>query len=60
MEDGLRRFRGKVLLILSGNDLTAQEFDGVVASSPRWQALADRRVTRHRMAGANHTFARRE
>jgi len=61
MEDGLRRFRGKVLLILSGNDLTAQEFEGVVTTSGSWQALLeDKRVTRHRLAEANHTFARRE
>lgn len=61
MEDGLRKFRGKVLLMLSGNDLTAQEFEGVVAGSRSWQALLeDERVTRHRLAEANHTFARRE
>jgi uncharacterized protein len=61
MEDGLRKFRGKVLLILSGNDLTAQEFEGVVADSGRWRSLLDDgRVTRRRLADANHTFARRE
>jgi uncharacterized protein len=61
MEDGLRKFRGKVLLILSGNDLTAQEFESVVANSGRWRSLLeDARVTRHRLAEANHTFARRE
>jgi exosortase A-associated hydrolase 1 len=60
MEDGLRRFRGPVLLILSGNDLTAQEFKDVVARSPSWQRLlGDRRVTRRDLAEANHTFARR-
>lgn len=61
MEKGLRRFRGKVLLILSGNDLTAQEFRDLVAASPAWRSLLeDRRVTRHEIAGANHTFARRD
>ena len=61
MEDGLRKFHGRVLLILSGNDLTAQEFKDVVARSRGWrQLLADDRVTRHDLAEANHTFARRD
>ena len=61
MADGLHRFRGRVLLILSGNDLTAQEFKDAVASSPRWRdLLAAPRVTRHELPGANHTFARRD
>jgi len=61
MEDGLRRFHGKVLLILSGNDLVSQAFEGVVKNSGRWRALLkDERVTRHRLAEANHTFARRD
>lgn len=61
MEQGLRKFPGRVLLILSGNDLTAQEFKALVAGSWRWRRLLlSRRVTRHELAGANHTFARRE
>ena len=61
MEDGLRRFRGRVLLILSGKDLTADEFRGVVSRSERWRRLlADARVTRRTLAEANHTFSRRE
>ncbi len=61
MEDGLRRFRGRVLLILSGNDLVAQEFRGLVEGASRWRALLeDDRVTRHDLPEANHTFARRE
>lgn len=61
MEEGLRRFRGRVLLILSGNDFTAQEFKDLVAGSASWRRLlAHERVTRHELAGANHTFARRE
>ncbi len=61
MEDGLRRFQGKVLLILSGNDLTAQEFKDVVARSRRWRRLlAGERITRHDLPEANHTFARRD
>ena len=61
MQAGLQRFRGPVLLILSGNDLTAQEFKDVVARSPGWQELlASPRVTRRDLIEANHTFARRE
>jgi exosortase A-associated hydrolase 1 len=61
MEDGLRRFRGKVLLILSGNDLTAQEFKDFVAGSARWRRLLEgERVTRHDLPEANHTFGRRD
>jgi exosortase A-associated hydrolase 1 len=60
MEEGLRRFRGGVLLILSGNDLTAQEFKDVVAGSRGWrELLMGERVTRYELPEANHTFARR-
>lgn len=61
MEGALRRFQGKVLLILSGNDFTAQEFKDVVAKSRRWRRLlAGERVTRYDLPEANHTFARRD
>jgi exosortase A-associated hydrolase 1 len=61
MENALRSFAGKVLLILSGSDLTAQEFKDVVARSSGWRRLlADGRVTRHDLPEANHTFARHD
>jgi exosortase A-associated hydrolase 1 len=61
MEAALRRFHGRVLLILSGNDLTAQEFRNLVAASSSWQQLlASERITRHDLPEANHTFARRD
>jgi exosortase A-associated hydrolase 1 len=61
MADGLRRFRGKVLFILSGNDLTAQEFKDVIGRSREWRGLLESgRVTRHELREANHTFARSE
>lgn len=60
MEEGLRKFQGKALFILSGNDLTAQEFEGVVGNSRGWRKLLDeKRVTRFRLLKANHTFASR-
>lgn len=57
----LERFSGRVLLILSGRDLTAQEFSDTVSASPRWQAaLARPDCTRHTLAEADHTFSRQE
>jgi hypothetical protein len=59
MHMGLRGFDGRVLLMLSGADLTAQEFSGVAAGSASWRALvAAPRVTRHTLAGADHTCSR--
>ena len=56
---GLTRFQGKILLMMSGNDLTAQEFNDVVKASPAWQrALGTAAVTRHTLAEADHTFSR--
>jgi len=58
---GLEQFKGNVLLILSENDLTAQEFGDVISSTPRWRRLVNETRVRHlRLAGADHTFARRE
>lgn len=60
MRDGLSGFEGKVLLILSGRDLTAQEFSDVVKASKLWQRLlASARVTHKTLPAADHTFSRR-
>lgn len=54
------RFPGRVLLIISGNDLTAQEFTDATQASPRWRALlSGPRVSRQRLDPADHTFSRR-
>lgn len=59
MAEGLQRFTGPVLIILSGDDLTAQEFQQQTQSSSLWQALlADTRVSVQHLAAANHTFSR--
>jgi uncharacterized protein len=56
----LARFKGPVLVMLSGADLTAQEFAGV-AGSPKWAALMkDPRFTRRDLPKADHTCSRRE
>jgi hypothetical protein len=60
MAAGWRRYPGPILLILSGEDLTAAEFRDVAAQSPAWQGLLDApRVTRRELPEANHTFGRR-
>lgn len=57
---GLGRFNGKVLLIISTPDLTAQEFMDMVKGSRKWQKLLGAaRVSRHELADADHTFSRR-
>jgi exosortase A-associated hydrolase 1 len=61
MHDGLDRFKGKVLVILSGADLTAQEFSDLAGASPQWNALLGApRVTRRALPKADHTCSRRE
>jgi exosortase A-associated hydrolase 1 len=58
---GLSRFKGKVLLIISGNDFTAQEFSDLVRGSREWQKLlTGPHVTRLDLPDADHTFSRRE
>ncbi|MDQ1921915.1 hydrolase 1, exosortase A system-associated [Massilia pseudoviolaceinigra] len=60
MQAGLARFRGKVLLIISGADLTAQEFLDTAAASDKWQGLlAAPHVSRQTLPEADHTFSRR-
>jgi exosortase A-associated hydrolase 1 len=61
MADGLSRFKGRVLLILSGKDMTAREFEEVAQGSERWRRLlADARVERRKLPEANHTFSTHE
>lgn len=56
---GLERFQGKVLFILSGNDLTAKEFSDHAAASHGWsKRLSSPKVQVRHLADANHTFAR--
>jgi len=57
---GLKAYRGRVLFILSGDDLTADEFRDVVNSSEQWQSfLREPHVDQYELAEANHTFSRR-
>ncbi len=60
MAEGLERFDGRVLFILSGNDLTAREFVDVTSSRRRWKRLFSRQgVERRELPEADHTFSRR-
>lgn len=55
---GLTRFKGRLLMVQSGRDLIAREFDVIVKASPAWQqALADHDTRRHDLAEGDHTFS---
>ncbi|HEY8100303.1 MAG TPA: hydrolase 1, exosortase A system-associated [Burkholderiaceae bacterium] len=61
MYHGLNLFKGRTLVILSGNDLTGKEFSDLIKGSKKWQKLiSTSNVQRHELDGANHTFSRRE
>lgn len=56
----MRRYGGRVLVVLSGDDVTAAEFKDLTNGSRAWRALLEvPRVQRFELAEANHTFARR-
>ena len=58
MAVSLRQYKGQVLLILSLNDTTAQEFSDCVATDAGWQGLMQRPgLTRLELADADHTFS---
>jgi exosortase A-associated hydrolase 1 len=55
---GLEAFDGRILLVLSGRDLTAREFSEYADREPRWVArLNDPRVQRVELSAADHTFS---
>lgn len=59
--EGLRRFGGRVLFLMSGRDLIAREFDEVTKSSEAWRGLMDQpRIRRVEIADADHTFSKPE
>ncbi|MGK5030067.1 hydrolase 1, exosortase A system-associated [Janthinobacterium sp. MDT1-19] len=54
----LTQFQGKVLLILSGDDLGAREWQALLDGDAAWRAVAARaHWTQAQVDGANHTFA---
>jgi exosortase A-associated hydrolase 1 len=61
MRYGLEKFENSVLLILSGNDLTAAEFKEMVKLDLKWQTLLkNSRVNRDEITEADHTFSSSE
>ena len=61
MRDGLEQFQHPVLLIISGNDLTASEFLDCVVSDRHWRKLLKRKqVIRKTLEAADHTFSKRQ
>lgn len=61
MRQGLAAFSGRVLMIISGNDLTAQEFDDVTGESPEWKSvLQSGKLERFDLPGADHTCSKLE
>ena len=57
MRSCLEKFEGRILLIMSGKDLTAKEFDDL-AKSQSWRSLSAR-FERRDLMEADHTFSRR-
>ena len=54
----MTQFQGKVLLILSGDDLGAREWQTLLHGDGAWRAVAARpQWTQAQVDGANHTFA---
>lgn len=53
-----QRFNGHILLLLSGNDFTAQEFMEAWRTDPAWQTAAKHsQLQRVELAGADHTLS---
>ena len=60
MLKGCSSFRGRVLLLISGRDLTAAEFEDLCKRSRRWdQATRRANVEIERLDSADHTFSTR-
>ncbi len=58
---GVRAFRGNTLVLLSGRDLVATEFELLLARAEPWRtAFSDGRVRIATLEAASHTFARAE
>ena len=61
MLDGLSRFKGRIMLVMSGRDLISREFDDLLQAVPAWRKhLAARFLVRHDLKYADHTFSSRE
>lgn len=59
MRNGLQRFKGDMLMLMSGRSLVSQEFDILVADDASWQQAlrAPRLLTRHDLEDADQAFS---
>ncbi len=58
MLEGLQSYRGKVLVMLSGNDLVAQEFMTLTRHDKHWKKIChSSSITHILLKNANHTFS---
>ena len=58
MLDGLSRFKGRIMLVMSGRDMVSREFDDLLQAEPKWQEqLAACALVRHDLEYADHTFS---
>lgn len=59
MCNGLLRYQGDLLLLMSGRSIVSKEFDELVASRPRWQQAlrCPRHLVRHDMPEADQTYS---
>lgn len=61
MLSGAQSFRGRTLVLLSGRDLVATEFELLLARAEPWRAaFSGERVRMAKLEAANHTFSRAE
>lgn len=61
MHEGLYRFTGEILCILSENDLIASEFDALINKDRSWRnTYRSKRITQRFIPLANHTFSSHE
>jgi uncharacterized protein len=59
MARSLAGFRGHVLIVTSGNDLTAAEFNDLARTSRSWRRhLCSANLTHHDLEECDHTFSR--
>ncbi|GAA0369716.1 hydrolase 1, exosortase A system-associated [Bowmanella denitrificans] len=54
---GAKKYNGKVCLIISGKDLTAQEFMQQANSDKEWKRFVTAKCQVHKLAEADHTFS---
>ncbi|GGO63755.1 hydrolase 1, exosortase A system-associated [Bowmanella pacifica] len=59
MLKGMQAYQDKICLILSGNDLTAREFEQVAFSDKNWKKALKNKVSVKRIKDADHTFSNR-